>query len=350
MLWGAVGDALGAPVEFWSLSEIRARLGADGVAGYVGGPAAVTDDTQMALFTAEGLIRASVQQRSSGGSDRREPDRKDIVHHAYLRWLHTQGYEWSSIAGRSGEDGPDGWLVADKRLHKRRAPGNTCLSALRSGSAGSIDRPINDSKGCGGVMRAAPAGLMFADPEEAFQVGSEIAAITHGHPSGWLSAGFLAALISHLLDGSALDRAVALTRPYLIPHKGHEEMLEAVDLAVALANEGMPTPEDIESLGGAWVGEEALAIGLCCALAAPDAASALLASVNHSGDSDSTGIVAGSLVGVIAGAAALPAAWTDPLDVADLVTQTAHDLWRERFDSPPVEGPDSDWWIRYPGR
>jgi ADP-ribosylglycohydrolase len=52
-LAGAIGDALGASVEFWFLSEIRSRLGPDGVTGYVGG-GAVTDDTQMALFTSEG--------------------------------------------------------------------------------------------------------------------------------------------------------------------------------------------------------------------------------------------------------------------------------------------------------
>ncbi len=88
-----MGDALGAPIEFWSLSEIRSRFGPGGVTGYVGGSGAVTDDTQMALFTAEGLIRASVQQRPGGAADR-----NDMVHQAYLRWLHTQGYDWSRIA------------------------------------------------------------------------------------------------------------------------------------------------------------------------------------------------------------------------------------------------------------
>ena len=199
-------------------------------------------------------------------------------------------------------------------------------------------------------MRAAPAALMYADPAEAFQVGSDIAAITHGHPSGWLSAGFLAAVIAHLLDGSAIDEAVVLTRPYLTPHRGHEETLRAVDRAVALAGRGTPDPEEIEGLGGAWVGEEALAIGLCCALAFQDAPAAILASINHSGDSDSTGIVCGSLVGVIAGADSLPGAWTDLLDVGDLVTQIADDMWRERFDPPPVVGGSLEWLTRYPGR
>ena len=113
LLWGAVGDALGAPIEFWSLSEIRSRFGPDGVTGYVGGTGAVTDDTQMALFTAEGLIRASVQQRLGGAADRN--DGASTMHIC-------AGSTPRATTGRasprpSGESGPDGWLVAEKRLH-----------------------------------------------------------------------------------------------------------------------------------------------------------------------------------------------------------------------------------------
>ncbi len=177
MLGGAIGDALGAPVEFWSLSEIRARLGADGVTGFVNGEAAVTDDTQMTIFTAEGLIRASVRARSRGICHA-----PGVVHRAYLRWLYTQGVPWENNSAAAGANDPDGWLVLEQRLHRRRAPGNTCLSALQSGHAGSIDQPLNHSMGCGGVMRAAPVGLLLAEPDKAFQLGCEVAALTHGHP------------------------------------------------------------------------------------------------------------------------------------------------------------------------
>ena len=57
LLAGAVGDALGAPVEFMSLTEILRQFGPDGIGDYVpyaGRPGAITDDTQMTLFTAEG--------------------------------------------------------------------------------------------------------------------------------------------------------------------------------------------------------------------------------------------------------------------------------------------------------
>ena len=71
LLGGAVGDALGAGVEFMSLDEIRGRYGPAGVTGYVpcyGRSGAITDDTQMTLFTAEGLLRA--RQHGDGAGHR----------------------------------------------------------------------------------------------------------------------------------------------------------------------------------------------------------------------------------------------------------------------------------------
>ena len=110
-----------------SLSEIHARFGPEGIADYVtayGRTGAITDDTQMTLFTAEGLIRADNRLR-----DRGICHPPTVVYHAYLRWLETQGqpvqYPYPEV--RSG------WLIDVPSLHSRRAPGNTCLAALRSG-------------------------------------------------------------------------------------------------------------------------------------------------------------------------------------------------------------------------
>lgn len=69
LLGGAIGDALGGPVEVWSLERIQRECGRDGVKEYlpenVAGSRAygrITDDTQMTLFAVEGMIRASVPQ------------------------------------------------------------------------------------------------------------------------------------------------------------------------------------------------------------------------------------------------------------------------------------------------
>jgi ADP-ribosylglycohydrolase len=346
LLGGAVGDALGAPVEFSSLSEIRRRFGPRGVTGMIEASPAVTDDTQMTLFTAEGLIRASVRGRTKGIC---HPP--SVVRHAYLRWLHTQGLSWEEARHGEFGDQPDGWLVGERRLHRRRAPGNTCLSALSTRQFGTCDEPLNDSKGCGGVMRVAPVGLFVPDPAESFALASELAALTHGHPSGWISAGAFGAMISCIVDGASVRDAVADGLSRARARRGHEETTAALHAAIDLACDGMPSPEALETLGGAWVGEEALAIGVCCALAAPDFRTGVLAAVNHSGDSDSTGAICGNLLGARYGIDDVPAEWIGAIDVADVVTQIADDLVRERVD-PPSSGADDvpdDWWQRYPG-
>jgi len=156
----------------------------------------------MTLFTAEGLLRGVARDRANGVCDP-----KSIVHHAYVRWLHTQGMR---SASRFLDDQLDGWLIGVNALHSRRAPGRTCVTALRGGAMGTRESPLNDSKGCGGVMRAAPVGLIAVNQSHAFSLGCETAAITHGHPSGYYSAGCLSAIVFHLLAGESLLDAIEL--------------------------------------------------------------------------------------------------------------------------------------------
>ena len=207
LLGGAVGDALGAPVEFLSIAEIRRDFGAKGIKDYVpayGRKGAITDDTQMTLFTAEGLLRAHCRFTHKGIC---HPPW--VVHGAYLRWLTTQGEEskseHSKLATRSDDNG---WLLGVRELYARRAPGSTCIAALKGSRMGSIEEPLNDSKGCGGVMRMAPVGLIVDCPPLAFKMGCEFAALTHGHPTGYLAAGCFAAIICSLREGMTLENAL----------------------------------------------------------------------------------------------------------------------------------------------
>ena len=108
-------------VEFLSLDEIRARFGPDGVrelAPACGRAGAITDDTQMTLFTAEGLVLAA----RAGVLDRTDEVAR-IVHRAYLRWLRTQG---GTSAHPTFERANEGWLLDVAELHAVRAPGSTC--------------------------------------------------------------------------------------------------------------------------------------------------------------------------------------------------------------------------------
>jgi ADP-ribosylglycohydrolase len=318
ILGGAIGDALGAAVEFDSIDDIRRRFGDAGLTDYAeayGRTGAITDDTQMTLWTAYGLIRAVERYRGKGIVNTAQ-----MVDLAYASWLGTQGEE-SGRWRRSMWDGP--FLDA---LRHRRAPGNTCLSALRADRMGKVEEPLNDSKGCGGVMRIAPVGLSSVmDP---FDMGCQVAAITHGHPSGYLAAGALAETIAGIRRGLSPDAALDEAERRLGESPRHEEVLDAVRAARSLAASGAPEPgpEAIATLGAGWVAEEALAIAVYCALVARDFAHGVLLAVNHSGDSDSTGAITGNILGALLGYGALPARWLDGLELRDPMEALAGDF------------------------
>jgi ADP-ribosylglycohydrolase len=278
----------------------------------------------MTLFTAEGLILAM-----GGGHHGQRSAVVRTVHRAYLRWMRTQGERSSHPTfSRTSE----GWLAGVEALQSRRAPGSTCLAALRARRMGSLEHPLNTSKGCGGVMRIAPVGLAWP-MADAFRLGCEVAGLTHGHPSGYLAAGFFALVIRDLLLGGSLQTAIAEAQEELARWPGHEECTRAVRAAVELSGSGAPSAESVESLGRGWVAEEALAIALYCAVAAPDPLEGLRLAVNHGGDSDSTGAMAGNLFGALHGAAAIPMPWLDALELKDETERIAEELFGSARDA-----------------
>ncbi|MBE9374551.1 type VII secretion system-associated protein [Saccharopolyspora sp. HNM0983] len=347
LLGGAVGDALGYPVEDASLEQIRAEHGPDGVTGPTGPhPGSISDETQMTLFTLDGLIRANIRRRLHGEN---EPGAQ--VQQAYQRWLHTQGFDWRDSGGPLAGAQPDGWLIRQKGLFVRRAPGTTCIQALHGYAAGtpraSFSNRLNESKGCGGVMRAAPAGLWSGDCAEVFQVGALTAVLTHGHPSGYLPAGALAVLVHQLLADRSLPEAVDRALTELSEWDGHEETSTALRQAIDLATAGTPTPEQIqERLGVGGYGEQALAIAVCAALTHPESfADAVLLAANHSGDSDSSAAICGNIMGAAHTSAAIPADWRAGLELHEVIEQLALDAVREFGPEPPD---DAEWLERYP--
>ncbi|MFI8852568.1 ADP-ribosylglycohydrolase family protein [Streptomyces sp. NPDC053499] len=345
LLGGAIGDALGAGVEFDSLAAIREKWGPQGVTDYVpayGRRGAVTDDTQMTLFTVDGLIRAHV--RRDTGAWHPPTD----VHAAYLRWAATQR-DWGPDERREN----DGWLAREEWLYARRAPGNACLSGLADPRMGTVEQPKNpDSKGCGTVMRSAPFGLLVGwEPGLVFQLAVECAAQTHGHPTGYLAAGAFAAIVHTLARGDDLDTAVQRTLVQLATRPGHQETTEALKRALGAVRQGMPSPERVAALGEGWTAEEALSIGVYCALVAEDVRHGLLLAVNHSGDSDSTGSVCGNLLGVMHGETSLPPGWVAELEGRATILELADDFAMEMTQGPALHGPGTAspaWLARYP--
>jgi ADP-ribosyl-[dinitrogen reductase] hydrolase len=154
--------------------------------------------------------------------------------------------------------------------------------------------------------------------EQAFDRAARAAAVTHGHPSGYLSAGALAAIIRLCLNGADLASAARVAIAMLSETSGADETTSALAQALELAGkDGAEHTVAIAALGEGWVGEEALAIGLYSALVAPSFADAIRLAANHGGDSDSTASIAGQLYGARRGADGLPQRWVRRLDALD---------------------------------
>jgi ADP-ribosylglycohydrolase len=333
LLGTAVGDALGAPGEFLRHDAIVSRFGAAGISAlhpWDSFPAgSFTDDTQLTLATAEGLRDAAL---AAAGGDASDPEPHVLAR--YLAWYETQ---------------------ADPR--QRRHPGHTCLSALRAAKGGHRGPAANLSKGCGGVMRMAPAGLV-PTPPGTFALGCRLAALTHGHPFGYLSAGFVADLCAGLRAGQSLLEAV---RGSLAVLEGDADADVLAGLAAALGGEAtgergdrehaeaearrelaallrrametaaadLPDEVGVARFGEGWVGEEALAIALfCCLRHEHDWRVGVLAAIQHDGDTDSTGAISGAILGTSLGVGAMPAEWTSAVEHGAEIVALADDLWR----------------------
>lgn len=336
LIGGAIGDALGYPVEFiYSFDGIQARYGENGITRldtnqhWLGeteqtGKAVVSDDTQMTLFTANGLLNAK----------RMGVNYKYGICQAYIEWYLTQ------IGKKSGKY-HDCWISDLKELNVRRAPGLTCMSSLEAIYKGR--EPYNNSKGCGGVMRIAPIPLYAAvqdrmSIEDADRLAAEAAEITHQHPLGFISA----ALMSHVIYRLALDEdsTRAALEQYILEgmrklgdlfpqnHLEDLEMMGMARVAIDLSSNDRTDLQNIKALGEGWVGDEALAIALYCCLRHFDSfEDAVVAAVNHGGDSDSTGAITGNILGAAVGYNAIPQLFKNDLELHDVILHMADDLY-----------------------
>ena len=377
LMAGAAGDALGYPVEFMSRNAILARYGDKGITEFKldsDGKALVSDDTQMILFTANGMLMGLTRgyMRGIGG------DPKDYVDGAYIDWYYTQTVNKKS----ERDDFHYTWLRDLPELAHRRAPGITCLNACESLLA---HRDVeNNSKGCGGIMRVAPMGLLDASFKESggsgfyyktvylAEAGAHIARVTHLHPLGYLPAALMTLLLSRIVPltpdevkesiidiiNDGLD---VMMNMYSNDYAKYKEYLRALTLkAVNLAHSNISDIQAIMQLGEGWTAEEAWAISLYCVIRHIDnMREAIIAAVNHDGDSDSTGSITGNIMGAIYGYEAIKRErlfcpygkkFEDTIELHNIILAIADDLYTGCIISEydPIDTPEKkQWYARY---
>jgi len=337
LLGGAIGDALGYPVEFMNRLSILKKFGEDGITCFcIGeqGKAVISDDTQMTLFTANGLLFGITRWRTYGilaGLD-------CYVKEAYKEWYQTQTGKVDYQKHQTC------WIRDIKRLNVQRAPGNTCISALADPDA------TNNSKGCGGIMRVAPVAMVIASEicighdswEENYiqKLASECAAITHKHPMGYICAAVFADILFQIfMCKDSMTKELLIRFIEMADTRAHntftkeKEIEECRNLrcqinnAIRLSESPIPDHEAIRQLGEGWTGDEALAIALFCTLRHIDNFhAALVAAVNHDGDSDSTGAICGNLMGAIVGSSVCGFPDVQKLELKTLILEIADDI------------------------
>ncbi|MCB6178927.1 ADP-ribosyl-[dinitrogen reductase] hydrolase [Rhodobacter sp. Har01] len=256
----AIGDALGATVEFLTRGEIAAQYGLH--QDIVGGgwlklkPGQVTDDTDMSLALGRSILR-------TGGLDPRD------VCQEFAAWL---------------KSGP-----ADV--------GNTCRRGIRRFVAeGSVEGPFSDGDaGNGAAMRVMPVALAtLGQPDRAEAWTLAQARTTHHHPLSDAACLALVRMMHGLLTGQGKDAV-----------RTEAEALVARQRAFRFT----PYPGRCS----AFV-VDTLQTVLHHYLGAASFADCLVGTVNQGGDADSTGALAGMLAGATWGLEAIPQAWLDRLD------------------------------------
>ena len=204
-------------------------------------------------------------------------------------------------------------------------------------------------------MRTAPLALLNYihnyendDLNYCDMCAAEAARITHKHPLGFLPSAVLNRILMRIMAGTVEDNGQLVnvieeslsalsdiesemdkSKTYGDLWPRHVAKLQdIVKKAIDLAHSDTPDVEAIESIGGGWTGHEALAIAIYSAVKHTNSfEEAIISSVNHSGDSDSTGAVCGNIIGCLLGRKAIPSRFTDTLELLDVIEEIAHDLW-----------------------
>ncbi|MEZ5786804.1 MAG: ADP-ribosyl-[dinitrogen reductase] hydrolase [Xanthobacteraceae bacterium] len=256
----AVGDALGATVEFMTAGEIAHRYGVHN--RMIGGgwlrlaPGHVTDDTEMSLVLGRSLIRC-------GGLDLHD------LCDEFVAWL------------RSGP--------VDV--------GNTCRRGIRRYiTNGTVAGPFFEGDaGNGAAMRVLPLALAtHGHPTTAAAWCEAQCHVTHHHPLSDAAAFTLVRMVHALLAGEGKPAVRRLADDLVAKHRTFRF-------------------EPYRGLTSAYVVDTMQTV-LHHYFRTDSFADCVTATVNQGGDADTTGALAAMLAGATYGKAAIPTAWLRRLD------------------------------------
>lgn len=280
----AVGDALGVPVEFFD----RDRLKKEPVTGMRSfgthhQPAGTwSDDTSLALCLAESLAEK--------GIDYADQAQRFIAWKYSAKWTpHGRLFDIGNVTGE-----------AIARL----------LNGVYPLAAGPDD---DRACGNGSLMRILPLAIFLADadPFERWRIAADCSRLTHGHPRCLLACAYYVEVAAALVRGESLGDGIESANRLLRHDLERKHPQERDTFARILSPQLGQLPEG-EISGSGYV-IHCLEASLWCALRAKSYAEGVLAAVNLGDDTDTTGAVAGGLLGLQYGLAGIPAEWQNQL-------------------------------------
>lgn len=306
---------------------------------------------QLALFTAEGLLRATHRAKMHGTNG----TFAEIIYESYQRWLKTQSVDFDKLGELPKNDG---WLIRRREMYHKDASLLHTPGILKSNIPGEIGRPINYNTDYEGFLRVFPVGLMFpGDPKLSFRVASEATALTHGAAESYLSGGFFAALVSAMAGGMIFTQAIETALEVLGSYPGADTIRTAITDVLYLIDDLKDMPaKEAESFTTRFVQKieeplsapQVLAFGLFCVLRNPDSYKDAIKQVaQYTAAPYAVGMLAGSISGLKLGETSLPEEWLVNLMHRDIVIQVAEDLLTGIKGEIFVV--DREWLTKYPG-
>lgn len=285
----AVGDALGAAVEFKRPGSFEPLSDMIGGGVFNLEPGEWTDDTSMALCLAESLV------------ERGRFDPGDQMAH-YVRWF-QDGH--LSVKGYCFDIG-----VTTRQALSR-------YESSREPYSGPTDA---DSAGNGSIMRLAPMAVAFAhDPKEAVRLSGESSRTTHGALDCIEACRYMSAVIVGALNGHSKEDLVS---PYFspTPEIWTQEPLRGAVAGVAAGSFLERQPPEIRGTGYVV---DTIEAAMWAFAHTDDFDTGALAVVNLGDDADTTGAVYGQIAGAFYGAAGIRASWLEMLAMRDVIEDLA---------------------------
>ena len=328
MLGLAVGDAMGYTVDAKNLAEIRQDYGPNGLLGYdlVNGYADVTSYTQLAAFSANGLLLGLTRGRM----------RMKMA--PWVRYISVAVKEWARSQHYCESEKNHCWLSNHPELKRRRCMDTWMVNLLSRDNLGTMEEPISRSDYPTALTEVVPvamlSGITEISQEELNRLGAEAVALTHGDPVAFLSGAALTHAMSQMILSPEMtiaervqDVIDAIQLQFGREYAQTTKLWELLQLAMMLAQtEEISQVDAMEQLGCRTAPEVLAGALYACATSHGDFDAAMITAVNHSGRSAAVGAITGALLGLYMGEDALPEFYMECLEPTELLRELADDL------------------------